>query len=156
VRIIKVKIEFVLPFFMAVFAAMNLCSFVALHGPFPLEGRSPAAAAHEETPEFIFSIEGLSAAFLLVPETPEDVIFDRYREPASREWVIAFFTHLSGSRDIAEAVLTNAEAFNVSPSLAFALCWEESQYKPNAVNRRNLNGSVDRGLFQLNNRSFPS
>jgi hypothetical protein len=154
VRVIKVKFEFVLPFFLAVFLAMNFCGLITLRTltPPPV----PAAAVPEEVPEFMFSIEGLSSAFLLAPGTPEDVVFDRYREPASREWVISFFTYICGSRDIAEVILANADFFNVSPSLAFALCWEESRYKPTAVNRRNLNGSIDRGLFQLNNRSFPS
>jgi hypothetical protein len=158
VRAIKVKFEFVLPFFLAVLLAMNLCGFITLHGFLPLDRWAPAKTAEkpEEVPEFIFSIEGLSPAFLLAREESEDVVSDRYREPASREWVISFFTHICGSRNIAEAVLTNAEKYNVSPSLAFALCWEESRYKPTAVNRRNLNGSIDRGLFQLNNRSFPA
>jgi hypothetical protein len=157
VRIIKIKFEFVLPFFLGVLVAMNFCAFIALSGGVltPPPPPAPAAALPEEAPPFIFSIEGLSPAFLLEREEAGDVVFDSYREPASRNLVIDFFTLVCGSHDIAEAVLSNAEAFNVSPSLAFALCWEESRYKPNAVNRRNLNGSKDRGLFQLNNYSFP-
>jgi hypothetical protein len=155
VRIIKIKFEFVLPFFLAVLFSMNFCIHIALSGSFtPSPPQAPAAALlPEEVPDFSF--EGLSSAFLLEPEQIEDVIFDCYREPATREWVITFFTRICGSRDIAEAILTNAENFNVSPSLAFALAWEESRYKPNAINRRNKNGSIDRGLFQLNNQSFP-
>ncbi|MDR1787491.1 MAG: lytic transglycosylase domain-containing protein, partial [Treponema sp.] len=52
-------------------------------------------------------------------------------------------------------ILSNAEAFKVPPSLAFALCWEESRFKTSAVNRANENSTVDRGLFQLNGASFP-
>jgi soluble lytic murein transglycosylase-like protein len=40
--------------------------------------------------------------------------------------------------------------------LAFALCWEESRFNPQAENRKNRNASIDRGLFQLNDRSFPA
>ncbi|GHU73693.1 hypothetical protein FACS189450_13950 [Spirochaetia bacterium] len=133
---------------------MNFCARVALFGSFrPVPPPVPVTVLPEEVPDISF--EGLSSAFLLEPEQLEDVIFDCYREPAAREWVISFFTQVCGSRDIAEAILTNAENFNVSPSLAFALAWEESRYKPNAINRRNKNGSIDRGLFQLNNQSFP-
>jgi soluble lytic murein transglycosylase-like protein len=39
--------------------------------------------------------------------------------------------------------------------MAFALAWEESRYTIRAVNRKNNNKSVDRGLFQLNSWSFP-
>ncbi|GHV55607.1 hypothetical protein AGMMS49579_18900 [Spirochaetia bacterium] len=156
-RVIKIKFEFVLPFFLTVLFSMNLCSFIAVHGSFTLPPPPVSVVVQpEEDPEFMFSIEGLSSAFLLAPEIPEDPVFDSYRDPASRGWVISFFTHISGSRDIAEAVLANAEKYNVSPSLAFALCWEESRYKPSAVNRKNMNGSIDRGLFQLNSQTFPA
>ncbi|GHT92162.1 hypothetical protein FACS1894140_3810 [Spirochaetia bacterium] len=153
-RIIKVKFELVMPFFMAALVAMNVCGFIARQDILP--SAPVPAALPEETLPFMFSIEGLSPAFLHAPEAVEDAAFDRYRDPASREWVITFFTLISGSRDIAEAILINAEIFNISPSLAFALCWEESRYTPRAVNRRNLNGSMDRGLFQLNSRTFPA
>jgi hypothetical protein len=134
---------------------MNLCALIALHGFFTPEGQPPAIIlSREEAPPP--SLEGLSSAFLLEPEVHEDLIFDCYREPASRDWVILFFTRICGSREVAESVLINAENHNVSPSLAFALCWEESRYRIDAVNRRNQDGSIDRGLFQLNNRSFPA
>jgi soluble lytic murein transglycosylase-like protein len=42
----------------------------------------------------------------------------------------------------------------VPPALAFSLCAEESGYNPRALNR-NKNETVARGLFQLNNASFP-
>jgi hypothetical protein len=56
---------------------------------------------------------------------------------------------------VASVILSNAETFDVPAALAFSLCWEESRYKPWAVNRANRDGSIDRGLFQLNDRSFP-
>ncbi|MCK7517974.1 MAG: lytic transglycosylase domain-containing protein [Ignavibacteriales bacterium] len=39
-------------------------------------------------------------------------------------------------------------------ALAFALAYEESQFQPRAINRNA--DSVDRGLFQLNSKSFPN
>ncbi|GHU89205.1 hypothetical protein FACS189476_07720 [Spirochaetia bacterium] len=153
-RVIKIKFELVMPFFLTVLFSMNFCVRIALSGAFtPLPPQAPVAALQEEVPDIPFG--EISSAFLLEPEQLEDVISDCYREPAAREWVITFFTQICGSRDIAEVILTNAENFNVSPSLAFALVWEESRYKPSAINRRNKNGSIDRGLFQLNNQSFP-
>jgi soluble lytic murein transglycosylase-like protein len=151
------KVEFVAPFFFAALVAMNVCAFIVLQEFFPPE---PAAAAAEPEAdlerELFSSLEGLSSAFLLEREAAPDMVFDYYREDAFREWVILFFAAVCGSRDVADAILTNAETFNVPPSLAFALCWEESRYQSRAINRRNLNGSIDRGLFQLNNRSFPA
>jgi soluble lytic murein transglycosylase-like protein len=69
--------------------------------------------------------------------------------------VIDFFSRITGSREIAEMILAAAETYKVPPTLAFAVAWEESRYRPKAINTHNRNGSIDRGLFQLNSRSFP-
>jgi hypothetical protein len=84
-----------------------------------------------------------------------DHIQELYRQPESLELVIDFFTGLCPSREVAEAILVSADCFNIPPALAFALAWEESEFNPFAVNSTNSNGSIDRGLFQLNSRSFP-
>jgi soluble lytic murein transglycosylase-like protein len=84
----------------------------------------------------------------------QDLILLLYRDGAFREDVLVFFQDITGSREIAEAILSNASVYNVAPALAFSLCFEESQYNPRALNR-NKNQTVDRGLFQLNNASFP-
>jgi len=83
-----------------------------------------------------------------------DVILDAYKEPALKDGVVGFFQELTGSREVASVVLSNAASLDISPALAFALCWEESRYNPRAFNR-NRNDTVDRGLFQLNSASFP-
>jgi soluble lytic murein transglycosylase-like protein len=50
-------------------------------------------------------------------------------------------------------ILDNSRKFGVRPSLAFALALEESEFRVDAINK---NGdSVDRGLFQLNSKSYP-
>lgn len=77
-----------------------------------------------------------------------------YREPQSRSSVEWFYTHITNSRDVAVAILENAEKNNVPLSLAFALAYVESNYRTNAINK-NTNFTVDRGLFQLNSASFP-
>jgi soluble lytic murein transglycosylase-like protein len=84
-----------------------------------------------------------------------DFILERYRDPQAQEQVIVFFASICASEDIATAILANANEFDISPALAAALAWEESRFNPLALNTRNRDGSVDRGLFQLNSQSFP-
>jgi soluble lytic murein transglycosylase-like protein len=88
-----------------------------------------------------------------IAEEP-DLILLAYWDEAFREDTLVFFQNMTGSREIAEAILSNASEYNVSPALAFSLCAEESGYNPRALNR-NKNETADRGLFQLNNASFP-
>jgi hypothetical protein len=85
----------------------------------------------------------------------EDRILAAYRDPGSRDYVTAFFGEIIHSREIAQFILANADLYDISPALAFALCWEESRFKVRAVNRKNRDSSTDWGLFQLNNKSFP-
>jgi hypothetical protein len=94
-------------------------------------------------------------ALMLNREEAPDIIMSSYRDGAQRNDVLAFFSELIGSADIAEVVLINACAYDIPPALAFALCWEESQYNPLAINH-NRNDTVDRGLFQLNSATFPN
>jgi hypothetical protein len=91
---------------------------------------------------------------LIGPERP-DLILEQYRDPATRRQVVEFFGELCASAEIAEIILANAHLFDIAPSMAFALAWEESRFNPRAVNSGNRDGSIDRGLFQLNNHSFP-
>ena len=94
------------------------------------------------------------AYFVMALAEGSDIILEAYQDPDFRDRVIAFFGTLTGSPDVARVVLNNSVAFDISPALAFALCWEESRYNPQAFNR-NRNESVDRGLFQLNSGTFP-
>jgi hypothetical protein len=87
-------------------------------------------------------------------EKEQDLILLAYRDEAFSEDVLVFFQDMTGSREVAEVILSNASVCDVSPALAFALCAEESGYNPRALNR-NRNETIDRGLFQLNNASFP-
>jgi hypothetical protein len=91
---------------------------------------------------------------VLNSEEEQDLILSLYRDEAFREDVLVFFQDITGSREIASAILSNASYYSVAPALAFSLCAEESGYNPHAFNR-NKNQTVDRGLFQLNNASFP-
>jgi hypothetical protein len=84
-----------------------------------------------------------------------DLIQELYRDLESRERVIDFFAKICDSREIAEVILANADKYDIAPALALALAWEESRLNPRAVNNKNRDKSIDRGLFQLNNHSFP-
>jgi hypothetical protein len=75
------------------------------------------------------------------------------RTPEYRQRVVDFYTEETGSSEIAQIILEEAQIQDIPLSLAFALAWVESRYNPFAVNHNS--SSVDRGLFQLNSRSFP-
>ena len=83
-----------------------------------------------------------------------DAGLELYRSALSKSSVIWFYNQITGNQDVTLAILTAADANDIPLSLAFALAYTESRYKVTAVNS-NTNKSIDRGLFQLNNRSFP-
>jgi soluble lytic murein transglycosylase-like protein len=142
-----------------------LFSFRKPKSNFPVQAINPqsgdsrqAALTPASTPMFPVP------AFPLPARERKDAILDTYRDEAYQEWVTVFFTGVlkpsgffdaAASAEAASAILTNASAFDISPSLAFALCWVESRFNPVAVNKKNRDGSIDRGLFQLNSYSFP-
>ena len=77
-----------------------------------------------------------------------------YTNPKYRGIVQDFFTRQTGSARIAEYILRESERHQLPVSLTFALAWVESRFDPQAVNYNQ--NSIDRGVFQLNNRSFPN
>ncbi|MDR2019227.1 MAG: lytic transglycosylase domain-containing protein [Treponema sp.] len=117
-------------------------------------GTSPDIAAVRQTLQDKYAE---AVAYRSLPERRGETDFIRecYKNESFREAVVEFFSKVAGSREVAGVILENADVFGISPGLAFALCWEESRYNPRAVNRKNINESVDRGLFQLNCCSFP-
>lgn len=76
-----------------------------------------------------------------------------YRSDISKADVLWFYSHITGNENITRIILDNASKNNISLPLAFALAWQESRYQPKAVNHNST--SIDRGLFQLNNKAFP-
>ncbi|GHU84746.1 hypothetical protein FACS189473_2740 [Spirochaetia bacterium] len=133
-------------------------------------GRYPAGTIHGKpvkTPDWGFpgdeySVTGDVPSFIPPPlavsvkrAKEDDIILKAYRDSVTRDRVAAFFGGIIRSPELAGIILDNADRYNIAPSLAFALCWEESRFNVQAVSRINDNGSVDRGLFQLNNKSFP-
>ena len=86
--------------------------------------------------------------------TGVDKGLELYRNPATRASVEWFYLRVTGRRDVTMAILEAANRENIPFPLAFALAYTESRFNKKAVNS-NVNGSIDRGLFQLNNRTFP-
>jgi soluble lytic murein transglycosylase-like protein len=84
----------------------------------------------------------------------KDPIAPFYQDPLTRGATLQFFSSLTRSETVARVILENAHKYGVRPSLAFALALEESDFRVDAFN---ANGdSVDRGLFQLNSKSYPN
>jgi len=144
-----IRIEFIIPLFAGVLLSLYLCVFLGFaFGYFtkPEVSQNTVVVSYDEDKNLLFSSS----------EKIVDPVSEYFKNPEYKEWVIVFFTGICSSREIAQAILANADRYDVPPALAFALCWEESRFNPRAINRGNRDGSVDRGLFQLNNRSFPN
>lgn len=84
----------------------------------------------------------------------EDPSLDLYRDPAVHDLVTKFFVELTGSEKISRPILYYADRHDISLFLAFSVAYIESDFDPHAVNRNA--SSVDRGVFQLNSKSFPT
>lgn len=89
----------------------------------------------------------------IVMSGDQDVGLALYADPVFRERILLYYQGITGSREIADAVLRNAYESEVPFTLAFSLVWAESRFNPKAVNRNSV--TIDRGLFQLNSSSFP-
>ncbi len=76
-----------------------------------------------------------------------------YRDQRSRGMVESFYFQVAGDARIGSIILAQASDYDIPLPLAFALAWGESQFNVLAFNRNPQ--SVDRGLFQLNSRTFP-
>lgn len=70
------------------------------------------------------------------------------------EKMLSYYTSVIEDKDIAKYAIKYTNEYNIDTSLFVALMKVESQFNPQAMNY-NYNGSIDRGLCQLNNRSFP-
>ena len=148
-----IKIEIVAPVFFGAVLSLVICTVLAVSIDNYLKP-APEIALEIDIEEEDVEYEDFTHFFSRA-EKDADLILNMYRNPEHSEWVIKFFTGICSSRDIAAAILDNSDTYEISPALAFALSWEESQFNPRAINRSNSDGSIDRGLFQLNNRSFP-
>ncbi|MDD7416444.1 MAG: transglycosylase SLT domain-containing protein [Treponemataceae bacterium] len=86
--------------------------------------------------------------------TKSDKGLELYRNEDSKESVVWFYNQITKNPEVTRAILENANSNSIPLSLAFSLAFVESCYRPTVTNS-NSNKSIDRGLYQLNNRSFP-
>ncbi|MCR4790771.1 MAG: lytic transglycosylase domain-containing protein [Treponemataceae bacterium] len=84
-----------------------------------------------------------------------DLGLQLYRDDVSKQSVIWFYNQITHNEEITKAILENANSNNIRLSLAFALAYTESNYNPKA-SHMNTNKTIDSGLFQLNNKTFPN
>jgi len=147
----NIKMIVIIPLFAGVFCSLIICAYIGLYSgiiqrPEPVVVSEAEEEEEEEEELFLFSAS----------EKVPDPILGYYRNPEYQSWVIDFITGICSNPEIAQAILAHCDYYQVPPALALALCWEESRFFPGAVNRSNRDGSIDRGLFQLNDRSFPN
>ncbi len=84
----------------------------------------------------------------------EDLGLYIYRNPLTRSHITSYFDQLTKSPQITDIILRHADKNDIPLSLAFSLAFAESSYNSKAVNSNS--SSIDRGLFQLNSKSFPN
>jgi soluble lytic murein transglycosylase-like protein len=145
-----------LPVFFSALYSMILCAAADTLFLSGAASKVPGAGQVNAAPENENEAETPAAAAAAATDKTGDIVTDLYLDPEMKDMTVNYFSAVTGSGEIASLILDNALAFKVPPALAFAVCWEESRFNPRAVNRKNRNESIDRGLFQLNDRSFPS
>ncbi|MGI9256361.1 MAG: transglycosylase SLT domain-containing protein [Salinispira sp.] len=91
-------------------------------------------------------------SFEFFPHSPDPTL-QLYGRTDTRDAVIDFFISLVGSEDVAIPVIYYANKQRIPLLTAFSLMYVESRFLPEAVNVNR--SSIDRGIFQLNSRSFP-
>ena len=145
------KFEYIVPLFFGCLVSLIICASVMMRQSNVYHNQRLAHEAAEEN-----SVKMANTPFFTSIESERlDPILELYRDLQTQELVIEFFADICDSWEIAEVILASADSFDISPALAVALAWEESRLDPSAVNTKNRDESIDRGLFQLNNRSFP-
>lgn len=132
-----------------IIASLCVAFFIPAYEPEPEVVELPKPEETEDVIIPFFDDVGMLSMF-----STEDEALVLYRDAASRRAVEWFYASVVGSKEIATAILHEADKNDISPSLAFSLAYVESRYNIHAKNV-NKNKTIDRGLFQLNSASFP-
>lgn len=77
-----------------------------------------------------------------------------YQQEVTHQAVVDFFVDLTGDAESAMAIMFHAHRQGIPFLTVFSLSWVESNFRVNAINRNS--DSIDRGLFQLNSKTFRS
>lgn len=140
--------------FLSIVTAVLGCSTAAPFAPTIEESNSPVVHKVPVEPRILSAKSGKQTSFpnidnFLASDTPA---LDLYREDLTHDAVVAFFVRETGSESTALPIMYYAEKHSIPFFLVFSLAYVESRYRAEAVNRNS--SSVDRGLFQLNNKTF--
>ena len=125
-----------------------------------------ASTKEEELKSYDLIFDEFNQKFINIKEyTKEDVlkaleesksevnpILYLYEQEATHNLVIDFFARFVGNKKIALSILSSSYLVNVSVALTFAIAWTESDFESTVVNQNP--DSLDRGLFQLNSKTF--
>jgi len=116
---------------------------------------SCSGSVHKGEPDYPDILTPETISFLL-SEKPEEMDpgLYLYRNELTRPLVENFYNRETADVEITDAILAAADSNDISLPLAFSLAWVESSYRVRALNYNS--NSVDRGLYQLNSRTFPT
>jgi soluble lytic murein transglycosylase-like protein len=115
---------------------------------------SCSGSVHNGEPAYPDILTPETISFLLSEKPAEmDAGLYLYRNKLTRPLVENFYTRVTADVEITDAILSAADNHDISLPLAFSLAWAESSYRVRALNYNSH--SIDRGLFQLNSRTFP-
>ena len=149
-------------FFCALMCVLLISAVLLINFMIPASGKDEfepvtiADLSEENEEEFSAAFQDYFAEVSLVKlNGNSDDGLSLYRQPLSRNAVEWFYTQITGDKEVALAILSEAEKNDIPLALAFALAHTESNYNTRAVNK-NSNATTDRGLFQLNSNSFPT
>ena len=81
-------------------------------------------------------------------------INDIIRNIDSRQ-IVAFYTQFTKNKKIAQTIIDKCLQYNIPLNIGFALAHEESKFNPRAINTNNIDGTIDKGLYQLNSLYHP-
>lgn len=82
----------------------------------------------------------------------DDSLLAAYRNPVSRDAVSSYVADRVKNPTVAQALLKASDRHGIDPALLVALAWQESRFRVRAVGKNTT--TVDRGLLQLNSRTF--
>jgi hypothetical protein len=115
--------------------------------------KSTARASVDSTLSALSALEEKEIPGYLENLERQDPIAPYFRDPVTKELTLQFFASLTKSETVARVILESSDKYSVRPSLSFALAFEESEFRVDAINKNK--DSIDRGLFQLNSKSYP-
>lgn len=102
----------------------------------------------------IETIEQIQIVQVDVPTYTKHLIRYEINEIVIDERLKKIYRSITKDKEIADAIIQKSLQLKVPINLAFALACVESRYDSKAINKNSH--STDKGLFQLNTRSFPN